>query len=29
MYKLYNDKKYFPKNIKELNKKFVNKTNNF
>ena len=29
MYKLDHNKKYFPKNIKELNKNFENKNNNF
>ena len=29
MYKLDHNKKYFPKNIKELNKIFENKNNNF
>ena len=29
MYKLDNNTKYFPKNIKELNENFKNKNNNF
>ena len=29
MYKLDHNKKHFPKNIKELNKNFENKNNNF
>ena len=29
MYKLDHNKKYFPKNIKELNKIFENNNNNF
>ena len=29
MYKLDHNKKYFPKNIKELNKNFINNNNNF
>ena len=29
MYKLDHNKKFFPKNIFELNKKFENKNNNF
>ena len=29
MYKLDHNKKYFPKNIKELNENFKNKNNNF